>query len=104
MPLSTSQIGSCVFHFRYCTVSTVQSECQLNPVGGILRRKIVTVMMRAARLHAVNEPMRIEEVAKPRASGTDVVVEVKACGMVPNLCTRANGAGSLCLNRCPFTA
>ncbi|TIO99662.1 MAG: alcohol dehydrogenase, partial [Mesorhizobium sp.] len=42
----------------------------------------MTVMMRAARLHAVNEPMRIEEIAKPRACGTDVVVEVKACGMV----------------------
>jgi len=50
----------------------------------------VTVMMRAARLHAVNEPMRIEEVAKPRASGTDVVVEVKACGMVPNLANVLN--------------
>ena len=50
----------------------------------------MTVMMRAARLHAVNEPMRIEEVAKPRASGTDVVVEVKACGMVPNLANVLN--------------
>lgn len=42
-------------------------------------------MMRAARLHAVGEPMVIEDVEKPRATGTDVVVQVEAVGMVPNL-------------------
>jgi D-arabinose 1-dehydrogenase-like Zn-dependent alcohol dehydrogenase len=41
--------------------------------------------MRAARLHHVGEPMVIEDVERPRATGTDVIVEVKACGMVPNL-------------------
>ncbi|WP_201840481.1 alcohol dehydrogenase catalytic domain-containing protein [Microvirga zambiensis] len=41
--------------------------------------------MRAARLHAVGEPMRIDQVERPVATGTDVVVHVKACGMVPNL-------------------
>ncbi|MCX6501459.1 MAG: alcohol dehydrogenase catalytic domain-containing protein [Microbacterium sp.] len=41
--------------------------------------------MRAARLHQVGEPMVIEEVERPRATGTDVVVAVKGCGMVPNL-------------------
>lgn len=41
--------------------------------------------MRAARLHHVGEPMVIEKVERPRASGTDVVIEVRACGMVPNL-------------------
>lgn len=45
----------------------------------------MTETMRAARLHAVGEPMRIDEVARPVATGSDVVVEVKACGMVPNL-------------------
>ncbi len=45
----------------------------------------MTQMMRAARLHAVGEPMVIEEVPRPTASGTDVIVEVKGCGMVPNL-------------------
>lgn len=50
----------------------------------------MTVMMRAARLHAVNEPMRVELVEKPIASGTDVVVEVNACGMVPNLANVLN--------------
>ncbi|TCU29493.1 alcohol dehydrogenase [Rhizobium azibense] len=42
-------------------------------------------MMRAARLHAVGQAMRIEEVERPKATGSDVVVRVKACGMVPNL-------------------
>lgn len=42
-------------------------------------------MMRAARLHAVGQPMRIDEVERPKATGNDVVVRVKACGMVPNL-------------------
>jgi D-arabinose 1-dehydrogenase-like Zn-dependent alcohol dehydrogenase len=42
-------------------------------------------LMRAARVHHVGEPMVIEQVEKPRATGTDVIVEVKACGMVPNL-------------------
>jgi alcohol dehydrogenase len=45
----------------------------------------VPALMRAARLHRVGEPMVIDEVERPRATGTDVVVEVKACGMVPNL-------------------
>lgn len=44
-----------------------------------------TRLMRAARLHEVGQPMVIEDVDRPRATGTDVVVEVKACGMVPNL-------------------
>ena len=50
----------------------------------------MTIMMRAARLHAVNEPMRIDQVEKPVAAGADVVVEVKACGMVPNLANVLN--------------
>ncbi|KRE22293.1 alcohol dehydrogenase catalytic domain-containing protein [Agromyces sp. Soil535] len=45
----------------------------------------MTQMMRAARLHAVGEPMVIDEVPRPTASGTDVIVGVKGCGMVPNL-------------------
>lgn len=50
----------------------------------------MTQTMRAARLHAINQPMAIEQVPRPRASGTDVVVEVKACGMVPNLANVLN--------------
>jgi len=34
--------------------------------------------MRAARLHAVGEPMRIDQVCPASATGTDIVVEVKA--------------------------
>lgn len=45
----------------------------------------MTGTMRAARMHKVGEPMVIDTVEKPLAAGTDVVVEVKACGMVPNL-------------------
>lgn len=41
--------------------------------------------MLAARLHAVGEPMILEHIPRPRATGTDVVVKVHACGMVPNL-------------------
>lgn len=42
-------------------------------------------LMRAARMHEVGEDLVIEEVERPHASGTDVVVRVAACGMVPNL-------------------
>jgi alcohol dehydrogenase len=41
--------------------------------------------MRAARMHEVGGRMTIDIVDKPVARGTDVVVEVKSCGMVPNL-------------------
>lgn len=50
----------------------------------------MTEMMHAARLHAVNTPMTIDQVEKPVASGSDVVVEVKACGLVPNLANVLN--------------
>jgi alcohol dehydrogenase len=42
-------------------------------------------LMRAARLHGVGEKMVIEQVERPVATGTDAVVAVRACGMVPNL-------------------
>ncbi|CAG4913733.1 alcohol dehydrogenase catalytic domain-containing protein [Paraburkholderia gardini] len=42
-------------------------------------------MMRAARMHAVGQPMQIDMIERPVPQATDVVVEVKACGMVPNL-------------------
>lgn len=45
----------------------------------------MTQMMRAARMHEVGAPMSIDDVEKPVATGTDVVIEVKGCGMVPNL-------------------
>lgn len=41
--------------------------------------------MRAARMHSVGEPLRIDEIEIPRPRPTDVLVQVKACGIVPNL-------------------
>lgn len=41
--------------------------------------------MRAARMHAIGEAMQIDTVDRPVPQATDVLVEVKACGMVPNL-------------------
>lgn len=41
--------------------------------------------MLAAQLHAFGEPMAIERVPVPAPRHTDVLVKVKACGVVPNL-------------------
>ncbi len=42
-------------------------------------------MMRAARLHKVGERMRLEQVPVPQPTANDVLVRVRACGIVPNL-------------------
>lgn len=42
-------------------------------------------MMRAARYHRVGEPFVVEYVEKPVPRSTEVLVEIKACGIVPNL-------------------
>ena len=41
--------------------------------------------MLAAKLHKIGEPMRLEQVPVPTPRPTDVLVAVKACGVVPNL-------------------
>jgi D-arabinose 1-dehydrogenase-like Zn-dependent alcohol dehydrogenase len=41
--------------------------------------------MTAARLHAYGQPMRLDVIPIPEPRPTDVLVEVKACGVVPNL-------------------
>jgi len=41
--------------------------------------------MVAARLHAFGEPMRLDRIPIPEPRPTDVLVEVKACGIMPNL-------------------
>jgi NADPH:quinone reductase-like Zn-dependent oxidoreductase len=41
--------------------------------------------MLAARLHKVGDPMVLERLPIPKPRPTDVVVKVKACGIVPNL-------------------
>jgi len=45
----------------------------------------MTKMMRAARLHVEGQPFQIDSVPIPDVRPTDVLVEVKAVGVVPNL-------------------
>lgn len=42
-------------------------------------------LMMAARLHAIGEPLKLDRIPVPQLRPTDVLVEVKACGIVPNL-------------------
>ena len=42
-------------------------------------------MMRAARLHAESQPFQVDTLPVPEVRPTDVLVEVKAAGVVPNL-------------------
>ncbi len=42
-------------------------------------------MMNAARLHDVAQPFTIDQVPVPTPTGTDVLVRVRTCGVVPNL-------------------
>ncbi|GAB3390010.1 alcohol dehydrogenase catalytic domain-containing protein [Azotobacter armeniacus] len=46
---------------------------------------MTTKMMRAARMYECGKPMVIEEVPVPTIRPTEVLVKVKACGIVPNL-------------------
>ena len=45
----------------------------------------MTKMMRAARLHKIGEPFQVDTIPVPEVRPTDVLVEVKAAGVVPNL-------------------
>lgn len=45
----------------------------------------MTKTMRAARLHSIGESFRIDTIPVPAVRPTDVLVEVKAAGVVPNL-------------------
>lgn len=42
-------------------------------------------MMRAARMHEQGQPLAIDEIAIPQVRPEEVLVRVRACGMVPNL-------------------
>lgn len=42
-------------------------------------------LMQAARLHEVGKPFQIDQVEVPEPGPRDVIVEVKACNVVPNL-------------------
>jgi D-arabinose 1-dehydrogenase-like Zn-dependent alcohol dehydrogenase len=41
--------------------------------------------MRAARLHEPGKPLRIDEVERPQPRAGDVLIEVKSCGVIPNM-------------------
>lgn len=45
----------------------------------------MTDTMRAARLHGISEQFRVDTINVPQVRDTDVLVEVKAAGVVPNL-------------------
>lgn len=45
----------------------------------------MTVRTLAARMHALGEPMSIDTIEVPGPRPTDVLVRVKACGIVPNM-------------------
>jgi D-arabinose 1-dehydrogenase-like Zn-dependent alcohol dehydrogenase len=46
---------------------------------------IAMATMIAARVHKYGEPMKLDSIPVPEPRSTDVLVEVKACGIVPNL-------------------
>lgn len=46
--------------------------------------------MLAARLHALGEPMSVDTIDVPTPRPTDVLVRVKACGVVPNMANVIN--------------
>ncbi|HJT90534.1 MAG TPA: alcohol dehydrogenase catalytic domain-containing protein, partial [Mycobacterium sp.] len=41
--------------------------------------------MAAARLHSSNKPFQVDTIDMPEPTGSDVLVRVRACGIVPNL-------------------
>lgn len=47
-------------------------------------------MMRVARLHKSGEPLQVDKVEVPSPGAGDVLVEVQACGIVPNMLNVAN--------------
>lgn len=46
--------------------------------------------MTAARLHALHTPMTLDTIPMPKPRPTDVLVRVKACGIVPNMANVIN--------------
>jgi alcohol dehydrogenase len=41
--------------------------------------------MLAARMHEIGGPLLVEQIPVPEPRPTDVLIAVKACGVVPNL-------------------
>jgi alcohol dehydrogenase len=46
--------------------------------------------MVAARLHALHQPMLLDRIPVPQPRPTDVLIEVRACGIVPNMANVIN--------------
>jgi alcohol dehydrogenase len=47
--------------------------------------KAMAAQMRAARLYEPGQPMRIDRIDRPQPRPSDVLVQVKACGVIPNM-------------------
>jgi D-arabinose 1-dehydrogenase-like Zn-dependent alcohol dehydrogenase len=58
--------------------------------------------MRVARLHQAGQPLRIDEVDRPQPGPGDVLIEVKSCGVIPNM--NAIFSGALWNHLPPFPA
>src|SRR3954466_3134255 len=48
-------------------------------------RRRMTTQMRAARLHKPGQPLRIDTVERPKPRAKDVLIQVKSCGVIPNM-------------------
>src|SRR5277367_5601597 len=64
--------------------SRLPSRRSVSSPGKKLGGKRMATMI-AARLHAYGSPMTLDRIEVPEPRPTDVLVEVKACGVVPNL-------------------
>src|SRR5689334_11520558 len=46
---------------------------------------MMAATMRAARLHEPGKPLRIDTIERPKLRPDDVLVQVKSCGIIPNM-------------------
>ena len=55
--------------------------------------------MRAARLHEAGRPLRVDSIERPKPRAEDVLVQVKSCGVIPNMNVIFSGTLWRVLNR-----
>jgi D-arabinose 1-dehydrogenase-like Zn-dependent alcohol dehydrogenase len=65
-------------------VLTLRMDARVKPAHDGMGGDEMATMI-AARLHAFGQPMTLDRIEVPEPRPTDVLVEVKACGVVPNL-------------------
>jgi alcohol dehydrogenase len=70
------------FHFL---IARFAAAIHAGLIDGAPRGRNPMATMIAARLHAYGSPMTLDRIPVPEPRPTDVLVEVKACGVVPNL-------------------